>query len=193
MDELVRAAKTEEQRLIAKLQQVPAYQRLVAVQKLLELYTRQISMSGQLRPPQAVLRIAITDVATDRPDGTGQRAGRPGSLASRVANAAVQYLSSKGQRAQSTEILEAIQHQGIVIPGDNPVSGLASVLSHNPLFDNKRGAGNGYGLVIWNGEGDQKPGSEAIATSSQVSHNEIPSDDRESAGNSDSVGLVIHE
>jgi hypothetical protein len=75
----------------------------------------------------------------------------PGSMADRVAEAAVHYLREKGSRAESPEILRAIRDRGL------DVKDITSCLSHSHLFDNVRG--QGYGLVEWS-ERDRSQRSE---------------------------------
>ena len=193
----MRAARIEEQRLLAELQDVPAYQRLQLVRSLLDVYDLQVRSGVPEVQASSVNRTRELPKQSGHKSDNGpqssQQVGRSGSLASRVTYAAAQYLSSRGSRAQSTEILAAIQEQGIVITGNTPVASLASILSHSPLFDNKRGSGNGYGLRRWSGEGDadkfsQPQGEETLT----VSQHETSRNSDESVGiaDADRVGIT---
>jgi hypothetical protein len=67
-----------------------------------------------------------------------------------VEAAAEEYLTQKGRRATSGELLPAVVAKGIVVTGKTPSKTLASYLSTSKRFDNVPGFG-GYGLVEWNG------------------------------------------
>ena len=146
-DTFVEAARFERRRLFADLNKSPEFQQWWALRKLLFAYDQQREDDeeglGEVRPPRF-----------QRPSGqpayeNAQRASRPGSRASQVADAAAKWFASHGQRAQSLEIMKALQREGFEFSGAKPTAALASILSHSDLFDNVRG--EGYGLRVWSG------------------------------------------
>ena len=81
---------------------------------------------------------------------------RSGSKGAIVLDYAEAYLSAKGARAQSKEMLNELQRQGISFEGKDPVAAVASYLSTaRDRFDNV--LGQGYGLVSWGGVPPNSP------------------------------------
>jgi hypothetical protein len=138
MNDMLRMAKLERQRLEAQLADSPVYRRLEAVKRLIELYEAD---AAEARPVMATTQATSTAVA---------RLQRPhGARTSAITAAAEQYLRQKGNRATSGEILRVLNAQGIDVGGKKPSATLASYLSNSKDFDNV--AGQGYGLVVWAG------------------------------------------
>jgi hypothetical protein len=125
--DLLKAAQAEEQRLVRELESTPLFRRLEAVRAVLRAYQD---------PPEAFGRPTVV-----------VRSARPVSLTSQVIAIAQEHLRKQQRRAQSLEILHAVQGRGIEVPGDKPTTIVASILSHSDLFDNVRG--QGYGLTEW--------------------------------------------
>jgi hypothetical protein len=126
-NEMLRAAKAEEQRLEELLCQDPTFLRLEAVRRIIDLY------GTRSEPVRAT-------------DATKERRSRKGSLASTIRDIAATYLRSKKGRAKSSEIYQAVLDTGITVPGQKPVSVVSSYLSGSEMFDN---TDEGYGLTEW--------------------------------------------
>jgi hypothetical protein len=75
------------------------------------------------------------------------RYGRDGSKAAVIVRAAESFLKKRHKRAQSSEIVQALQEAGIDLPEEKPSAFVSSYLSTSALFDNVKG--EGYGLVEW--------------------------------------------
>ncbi len=153
VDALIESAKAEERKLVAQLQNDPTFQKLEAVRRLLETYGEATGrLAGDLFAQGSWRPVLSKPVSAPRPQTAPQVSNfnpKPNSNSARVASAAAAYLRKTGKRAQSLEIMQALEKEGFSFVGDKPTTGLASILSHNPLFDNVRGAGNGYGLMEW--------------------------------------------
>lgn len=127
--QLLDAALRERESLMTELHDVPAYRKLMEVQKVIDVYRR---LAGARH----------SDTMSHRRIGTTRAAAEA---------AVVAHLSATGQRATSGQLLDVVLKFGAEIPtGDTGVRYLASLLSTSPLFDNVRGWG--YGLVEWGGE-----------------------------------------
>jgi hypothetical protein len=140
-EDIIRAARQEEERLLRDLQAMPIYQKLEAVRALLAAYsveplpqTATVTAEGR-----GTLSISAKITAASRP--------RIGSKAAEVVDAAIQYLRQTGRRAQSSEIVEGLTKMGIHLDAPNPTSVVSSYLSTSKIFDNVRG--KGYGLAEW--------------------------------------------
>lgn len=75
------------------------------------------------------------------------RYGRDGSKAAIIVKASEDYLKRRLKRAQSSEIVQALQDAGIILPEEKASAFVSSYLSTSPLFDNVKG--EGYGLIEW--------------------------------------------
>ena len=75
------------------------------------------------------------------------RYGRDGSKSAVIVRATETFLKQRRKRAQSSEIVQALQEAGIDLPEEKPSAFVSSYLSTSPLFDNVKG--EGYGLVEW--------------------------------------------
>jgi hypothetical protein len=75
------------------------------------------------------------------------RYGRDGSKAAVIVRAAESFLKQRHKRAQSSEIVQALQDAGIDLPEEKASAFVSSYLSTSALFDNVKG--EGYGLVEW--------------------------------------------
>ncbi len=126
-NEILRAAKVEEQRLEALLREDPTFLRLEAVRRIIDLY-------GTRSEP------------TQTTETTKERRSRKGSLASAIREIAATHLRNKKARAKSSEIYQAVVDAGITVPGQKPVSVVSSYLSGSEMFDN---TAEGYGLTEW--------------------------------------------
>jgi hypothetical protein len=126
-DEMLRAARAEEQRLEALLRDDPTFLRLEAVRRIIDLYSTR--------------REPIQTAGT-----TKERRSRKGSLASTIREIAAAHLRNKKTRAKSSEIYQIVLEAGITVPGQKPVSVVSSYLSGSDLFDN---TDEGYGLTEW--------------------------------------------
>ena len=139
MTDLLNAARAERIRLLQELRKTPAFRQYEAVCAVVAAYVEVDASSAD-----ATKRVApVADLPL-------VRAEREGSKATMTARAAENFLREIKRRAQSPEIVAAVNARGITITGDKPVATLSSILSHNSLFDNVRG--QGYGLVEWQAE-----------------------------------------
>ena len=78
------------------------------------------------------------------------RTQRPNSMAGTITRVARQRFAETSLRATSGEILALALAQGIEIQGKKRQSVVASILSHEPEFDNANDShGSGYGLRVW--------------------------------------------
>ena len=131
---LLQAARDEEQRLIDELRADPTYQKLELVRSLIATY-------------EAAPVLISAHAMTQAPRASGRVSSREGSKASSHVAEAQAFLREKGTRAQTREIMQALEARGVVFDSEKPIAALASTLSHSALFDNVRG--EGYGLVEW--------------------------------------------
>jgi hypothetical protein len=145
-NEMLRAAKAEEQRLEELLRQDPTFLRLEAVRRIIDLYgTRNESARTT--------------------DATKERRSRKGSLASVIREIAATHLRNKMGRAKSSEIYQVVLDAGVTVPGQKPMSVVSSYLSGSDMFDN---TDEGYGLTEWvdaiieNGSETETPNSNEL-------------------------------
>ena len=187
MDHLIEAAKDEERRLLAKLN---------AIRTLLNAYEHVEDSSRKHSNVEATSGNTASLTASIRTNSkvrVGKGFRKPDSLTSRAEAAAIAYLETKGSRAQSQEILEAISDQGINFAMKNPVATLSSILSNSHQFDNVRGVGRGYGLARWRTEGIPATADKGQRT---VAHERIVTLDarrHESSGPRDHDEVAIDE
>jgi hypothetical protein len=137
-NDMLRAAKAEEQRLEALLRENPTFLRLQAVRRIIDLY----GMSG--KPVQTI-------------DAMKERRSRKGSLAAAIREIGATHLRNKKARAKSSEIYQAVLDAGITVPGQKPVSVVSSYLSGSDMFDNTE---EGYGLTEWSATAEAHSESE---------------------------------
>ena len=137
-NEMLRAAKAEEQRLEELLHQDPTFLRLEAVRRIIDLYGARSEAAHTTGPAK-------------------ERRSRKGSLASAIREIGATHLRNKKARAKSSEIYQAVLDAGIIVPGQKPVSVVSSYLSGSDMFDNTDG---GYGLTEWNASPETRSESE---------------------------------
>lgn len=138
--DLLQMAREEEGRLIGELRNNPTFRKLEAVRAMIGAY-------------EAAAVTGFAHASLQAPRAAGRISAREGTKAFSQITEAQAFLREKGRRAQTREILDALEARGIVIGSDKPLATLASTLSHSALFDNVRG--EGYGLVEWEGANAQ--------------------------------------
>jgi hypothetical protein len=143
-NEMLRAAKAEEQRLEKLLHQDPTFLRLEAVRRIIDLYGPRSEATHTTGPAK-------------------ERSSRKGSLASAIREIGVTHLRNKKARAKSSEIYQAVLDAGITVPGQKPVSVVSSYLSGSDIFDN---TDEGYGLTEWSASAEAR--SEAETPNSET-------------------------
>lgn len=151
-DDIVRAAKAEEARLLRELENTELYRKLTSVRNLLEIYdpARQgagaptFHAGGSARAAASGSSSSVVAVL---------RRFREGSRSAEITGLAKEYLKMKGSRAQTGEIVNWMRtrNPSLDLSEVNAVNLVSSYLSTSDLFDNIRG--EGYGLVEWS----QKP------------------------------------
>jgi hypothetical protein len=139
-------AEAEVRRLQAELEKTPAYKRLKAAEGLIATYRGNPEVESPQAAPAEKIKLSdrverIVDDMIVQPHRT---------KTAQVEAAAAEYLTQKGRRATSGELLPSIVAKGIVVTGKTPSKTLSSYLSTSKRFDNIPGFG-GYGLVEWNG------------------------------------------
>lgn len=144
--DFVEAARRERQRLFAELRQNPTFNQWWALRNLLQAYNVAMEDGGA---PESVHRgqnpAAVNEPRPSAAVRPEQR--RAGSRSAQIEAAAAAWFRQHGKRAQSLEIMRALEQQGFEFTGAKPTAALASVLSHSALFNNVRG--EGYGLAEW--------------------------------------------
>ena len=152
-DDIVQTAKAEETKLIAELRSVPLFVKLQAIQALIAAYAVPDQAQTSLRITDTVLKNFVPYGSMSR-DSVARLARRLNSKATAHAQAAQAFLIKRGSRAQTREIMDALEAEGIAFEDENAMNALASTLSRSPLFNNVRG--KGYGLAAWE-EADEAP------------------------------------
>ena len=137
-NEMLRAAKAEEQRLEELLRQDPTFLRLEAVRRIIDLYGARSEATHTTGPAK-------------------ERRSRKGSLASAIREIGATHLRNKKARAKSSEIYQAVLDAGITVPGQKPVSVVSSYLSGSDMFDN---TDEGYGLTEWSASAEARSEAE---------------------------------
>lgn len=167
---LLQAARDEEHRLVDELRPNPTFRKLEIVRNLIAAYETGERAGGIT---------AFANVTIPGPRASGRASTREGTKAFSHISEAQAFLRNKGARAQTREIMEALQARGVVFEGEKPMAALASTLSHSALFDNVRG--EGYGLVEWANSGDPPDfptpiddGVNLLASEMQHAHSEQP-------------------
>jgi hypothetical protein len=128
----------EEERLEAELRRLPVYRQLEAVRSSIASLKAVYGQSGQ------------NHNHTVNPAPVPGRSRNPGSITTRVVQIAASAMRTRQKRVKSSEVLEIALREGVEISSAKPQSVVASILSHEGMFDNKfddRGAG--YGLREW--------------------------------------------
>jgi hypothetical protein len=152
--DFVRSLQNEEARLETELKRSPLFRQLEAVRESLRKLMPAYEGSGA-DAIQAASSLAgngtLTADAIVVPASSQQgRTERAGSMSSIVSQAALKLFRETGKRAKSSIILEILAKNGVQIDNKKPQAQVASILSHNPLFDNTGDArGSGYGLREW--------------------------------------------
>jgi hypothetical protein len=127
----------EIEKLRATIAMTPEGQRLQLLERHLMEY-RAIAPAGT----PAIVRY--------RPKEDLSRYGRDGSKSAVIIRATESFLKQRRKRAQSSEIVQALQEAGIDLPEEKTSAFVSSYLSGSALFDNVKG--EGYGLVEWQAE-----------------------------------------
>ncbi len=136
--DFIRGAKAERQRLFVMLRDNSSdFRKYIALRELLAAYGDSL---------EDEIKVAVI-VASPRNGDSNASKSRPGSKASLVEAAAERWFSRVQRRAQSLEIMRALEAEGLEFKGEKPTAALASILSHSDRFDNVRG--EGYGLRAW--------------------------------------------
>lgn len=137
--EMLRAAEAEVVRLEAELQATTAYQKLQLAKAVVSLY-REIPSARIVQAGKAVNPSrAIEGLMLQRSLST---------KTAKIEAAASKYLESKGARAPASELLPAVEKEGVEIGGKEPIKALSAYLSSSKAFNNQRELG-GYGLAEW--------------------------------------------
>ncbi|WGF90819.1 hypothetical protein [Marinivivus vitaminiproducens] len=134
--DLIACARTEALRLRRELEATPAFRRLHALEQLLAAY-------GEAVTPEAM---GVSGGA-DRAYSASRQPRNQSTTTARAIQGAADYLRQIQRRAQSLEIMQYLEAQGLEFRGKKPTTVVASILSHSDLFDNVRG--EGYGLREW--------------------------------------------
>lgn len=135
---------SEKDRLESELRGLIQYRQLEAVRGALKQITRAYGIDLENRK----VRERRCSRAK-KPKGAPGRE-RPGSMASVIAQVALDRLKATGRRATSSEILKLLEAKGHRVSGKKPTSTIACALAQKSWFDNaKDDRGVGYGLVAW--------------------------------------------
>ncbi len=139
------------QRLFAQLAQVPSYKKLLAVQTskraLRAAYGQEMSDAPEIKKSEHVQR---------GNGSTSPKNPRVDSISYKVRVAAQKFFQTTGTRAGSGAVLRYVTEQGIAITNKKPQNQVASILSHDELFDNRGDErGVGYGLREWTVEREE--------------------------------------
>jgi hypothetical protein len=151
----VKELRAEEARLEAELQRLPLFRQLEAVRESLRTLLPAYGDDShiELRPENATANVAINRPVFRRrtePTMAFGRTTRQGSMSHTVSAIALEHFQNTGRRANSGQIVEILRQRGIEIDNKKPQAQVASILSHNPLFDNSGDHhGQGYGLCEW--------------------------------------------
>lgn len=167
--DFVKALQAEESRIEADLKLTPMYRRLEAVRaslrELMPVYAEGSAAEPFISP---VVMDRLPPKTTDSIPNV-----KPGSISSIVSKTAHDLFIITGKRATSSDILSRVLAKEFKTENKKPQAQVASILSHNPLFDNTGDShGSGYGLREWtvketarantNGQGaHQKTGAES--------------------------------
>ena len=173
--EILQALIDERYRLEARLRRSgPDFRRLETVCRMIALYPPGAEVptaldpisypepaGSEIRPaptanpdPSPTNSSSSAPIPPDRP--TGSRRGSweyTNSKASRMRDAAAEYLEEIGRRAKGIEICEALLSKRTEIGGRKPSATLCGNLSSSPIFDHI--PGEGYGLREWS----ERPGA----------------------------------
>ncbi|MCB4822694.1 hypothetical protein [Roseicella aerolata] len=150
--------------MTAELEALPLMRKLKAVQAVIAAY------EGHAEPAKRSLLVpqhGITGVGRAQHAfgvSTFTASSRRESSADTIRAAAADYLREKGARAETPEIVTAIEGRGVCIPSSNKIGVVSSYLSSaKGIFDNQRG--QGYGLKEWSEaqSADSVRGAEAPA------------------------------
>ena len=139
MDDYSLFLEKEIERLRAVIGETPEGKRLSLFERHLKEYRQLATPSDPVIVPQHHHLKAETG-----------RYGRDGSKAAIIVKATEDYLKRRRKRAQSSEIVQALQEAGIDLPEEKASAFVSSYLSTSPLFDNVKG--EGYGLAEWQAE-----------------------------------------
>lgn len=153
-----KALEDEDVRLSSELERDPEYQRTMAALYQIPTYRRRMAVRDSIHS----LRIAyghqdittgniISSEGITRSTAVFSRKGsRENSITNRVSTAMEKQFRETGKRVGSAAVLSHVTELGIKISNKKPQNQVASILSHDPRFDNKSDdRGVGYGLVEW--------------------------------------------
>jgi len=136
-DSFIDAARKEAAKLRQELGENAIYQRLQAVERVIQAYER----SQPKAKTTGFGKVVVVDATVLRTVPTQSKTAL-------IEAAAVSFLSSRGRRATSGEILKALVEQGFEIGGKKPGSTMASYLSNSKKLNSVSEKG-GYGLAEW--------------------------------------------
>lgn len=146
----------EETRLENELRMLPVFRRLEAVRSSIQ------ALRAAYEPNFPTHMVGVVDDGGAIPV---PRYRQPGSITGRVVQIAEAAMRSSGKRLKSSEVLNLATREGVEINGTKPQSVVASILSHESLFNNGYDQhGAGYGLREWvtTSPSEQKPNPDAI-------------------------------
>lgn len=153
-DKMLEFAEAEVRRLRAELEKTAAYKRLKAAENLIAAYRGNPEVEVEAARLTADLKAKAASLSAQAEEALA-RAVEPitethRTKTAQVEAAAAEYLTRKGRRATSGELLPVVQAKGIHVAGQIPSKTISSYLSTSKKFDNVPAFG-GYGLVEWNG------------------------------------------
>lgn len=158
-DAYYQASIEQRERLRAKLEALPEYRQLQAVEAVIRAY-EAIDASVQ------ILKDVEREISPTRraSSSTNRALTGHGKKSGPIIDAAEKYLEEKGMRAQSGEIARVLMQQGVAITGKSPSAVVSSYLSHNDRFTNEDDErGKGYGLRRWGALSNPSPSEEATS------------------------------
>jgi hypothetical protein len=128
----------EESRLENELRMLPVFRRLEAVRHSIQ------TLRAAYEPDVPPHTVGTADA------GIATKYRQTGSLTGRVVQIAEVAMRSSDKRLKSSDVLNLATREGVEINGMKPQSVVASILSHERMFDNGHDQhGSGYGLREW--------------------------------------------
>lgn len=145
MTQFVEALEAELADLERELKSHPAFVKLTELRKVRSMYIASMGSAAATRTPP----VASFPPAAPRPRD------RPASGKTLEAlQAAEAYLDAHGKPKRTSEILRALEGNGIVFEGNAPQNTLSSILSKSDDFVSK-GGHIGWALAKWGSVGDK--------------------------------------
>ncbi|MBP1842066.1 hypothetical protein J2046_000310 [Rhizobium petrolearium] len=142
---IIEAAKKEEEALTKELEDLPVFQKLQQVRRLIALY----EAIEEREPAKSISHVRILPTTTSP---------RAGTKAAQVDEVVTKFLTERGTRASSGELLPVVQAAGIELSGQIPAKTLSAFLTNSTRFNNVKR--HGYGLTEW-GDGLGPRGAKA--------------------------------